>query len=393
MLSPNVTRWLGVGLLAGAAVLLFRAPAYAQSAEPVVATVTAAVAEPGVLIVAVEPDSPAYEAGIRRGDIVLAAGDVQVDDAQALAATVAGLSPGDRLVLTVQHGDEERTVEVTLAERNGAPFLGVRPYWSPVQGQVAVRSLRTLPAPGMRFRPGAGAAPWSADPIHITSTVGIHVSAVMPDGPAARAGLETGDLITAIDGTAVTPATDLAALVAEHQPGDELTLTVQRPTGAGGKQTVTVTLGAKPDDPEAAYLGVQVVPMFRIWTEQVPMSRMGARGGMWQFHRRAPGDRLDFFRAAPVPPMPAMPPLWMMPYGYWYGAPGFGVPYMAPPTDFIYLHPMPNILPNAGVRFFVQPLPGAETESFRWEEAPPDLMVPAQPAQPVQVEVETEVTI
>ncbi|RIK44170.1 MAG: hypothetical protein DCC55_03290, partial [Chloroflexi bacterium] len=197
----------------------------------------------------------------------------------------------------------------------------------------------------MRFLPGA--APGLAESLQISRTVGIHVSAVVPGGPAAEAGLEPGDLITAIDGKVVTPATDLAALVAGYQPGDELTLTVQRPAEADGEQIVTVTLGAKPNDPETAYLGVQVAPVARIQAERVAPSGMNTPGETWRFYRRIPDARRYFFRAVPAPSLPTMPPMWMMPYGYWYGAPGYGVPYIVPPPGFIYLHPTPNAVPGA----------------------------------------------
>ena len=70
--------------------------------------------------------------------------------------------------------------------------------------------------------------------------------AVFPDSPAAAAGLETGDVITAVDGDAVDAESDLADHILPHQPGDEIRLTVMR----GSRQMdVTVTLGTLPEQP------------------------------------------------------------------------------------------------------------------------------------------------
>ena len=58
--------------------------------------------------------------------------------------------------------------------------------------------------------------------------------------PAAGAGLQAGDVITAVDGTAVSNAADLAQKVRSHQPGDQVTITYSR----GGNSTDTqVQLG------------------------------------------------------------------------------------------------------------------------------------------------------
>ncbi|MGW6539576.1 S1C family serine protease [Streptomyces sp. NPDC055011] len=64
---------------------------------------------------------------------------------------------------------------------------------------------------------------------------------VTPGGPAAKAGLRPGDVITKVDGQRVHNGEELIVKIRAHRPGDELALTLTR----GGKElTRTVTLGA-----------------------------------------------------------------------------------------------------------------------------------------------------
>jgi len=64
---------------------------------------------------------------------------------------------------------------------------------------------------------------------------------VNPGGPADEAGLQPGDVITRIDGEAVDGSAELIVAIRAHQPGDTVTLTVER---GGDRQSVRVTLGA-----------------------------------------------------------------------------------------------------------------------------------------------------
>ena len=52
-----------------------------------------------------------------------------------------------------------------------------------------------------------------------------------------------GDVITAVDGHAVTSSSELQSEIDAHKPGDKVQLTVTR---EGKSRTVTVTLGTKP---------------------------------------------------------------------------------------------------------------------------------------------------
>jgi putative serine protease PepD len=72
---------------------------------------------------------------------------------------------------------------------------------------------------------------------------GAQVSTVVSGSPADKAGLQAGDVITAIDGNAISGADDLTATTGRHKPGDKVTLTVTRD---GKTVKLTVTLGIRP---------------------------------------------------------------------------------------------------------------------------------------------------
>ena len=72
---------------------------------------------------------------------------------------------------------------------------------------------------------------------------GAQIGTVRAGGPAAAAGLKTGDVITAIDGTAIRNANQLTAAVSSHKPGDTIHLTVTR---SGSTLTITAKLGTRP---------------------------------------------------------------------------------------------------------------------------------------------------
>src|SRR3954470_14775790 len=72
------------------------------------------------------------------------------------------------------------------------------------------------------------------------SGAGAQVGEVTRGGPASDAGLRSGDVVTAVDGSAVTGSDDLVGAVQAHAPGDSLTLTIRR---GGSTRSVQVTLG------------------------------------------------------------------------------------------------------------------------------------------------------
>lgn len=67
------------------------------------------------------------------------------------------------------------------------------------------------------------------------------IDAVDPAGPAATAGLTSGDVVQSLDGTAVTDRRDITMLLAAHQPGDVVPVGVRHADGTVA--TLDVTLG------------------------------------------------------------------------------------------------------------------------------------------------------
>jgi len=73
---------------------------------------------------------------------------------------------------------------------------------------------------------------------------GVGIVAVTPGGPAAKAGLKAGDVITKVNGTATPDTETLATVLAGLRPGQQVTLSVTKANGSTA--TVHVTLGQLP---------------------------------------------------------------------------------------------------------------------------------------------------
>ncbi|MEZ4709874.1 MAG: PDZ domain-containing protein [Caldilineaceae bacterium] len=261
-------------------------------------------AEPGVLIAAVLPEGPAAAAGVKRGMVLLRVNETTVNSMADLQKVLDTAEPGRDVALTVLYGDDERTITVTLGDEAGRAFLGVRLCCDDVV-------FDWQSAPSDPFRPGGrqqfdftfpSEPGLNQEDIAILAGGGAHVVEIVADGPAAQAGLQQGDIIVAVDGVPIDQENELSTLIQRYQPGDVVTLDVQRggeihvQRPAAGNQPeenapkaaeelaqkeaddnaedivrffrltsdsvqIEVTLGAHPDDPKQAYLGIQYVGM------------------------------------------------------------------------------------------------------------------------------------
>jgi S1-C subfamily serine protease len=145
----------------------------------------------------------------------LGEGSQQAGPGTAGSTTIGFAIPSNRVKTVAQ--ELIRTGHVTST---GQGFLGI-------QGQDVTPDVAA--ANGLTVQSGVLVAGFADD------TAG--------QSPAQQAGLQAGDVITAVNGQSVGDSSDLAGAVATQAPGKHVTLTVER---SSRQLTITLTLGERP---------------------------------------------------------------------------------------------------------------------------------------------------
>ena len=91
-----------------------------------------------------------------------------------------------------------------------------------------------------------------AETFGLDKPAGALVAQVLENGPAAKGGLQVGDVILALDGQPIQVSADLPHLVGTLKPGTEVVLDVVR---NGERKRLELAVGALPDDGEAVAAG------------------------------------------------------------------------------------------------------------------------------------------
>ena len=139
-----------------------------------------------VVVTAVQADSPAAMAGIEAGDQIVSAQGTPVRTPAELASVVEQAGMGNRVDLLYRH--------------NGVDF----------RATPRVSSYAALFGPGRTLH---GEQPSIGIRLRETPTGGTQVAAIAPSGPAAKAGLQPGDQIEAVNGQAVRSPLDVVAAI------------------------------------------------------------------------------------------------------------------------------------------------------------------------------------
>ena len=212
--------------------------------------------ETGMMVVEVVEGSPAKEAGLAHGDIIMSVNSEEINLEHPLAEIIRGYEIGDQIEIQINHDGEESTLEVTLGEHpedGDVAFLGV------VGGPFHARFLgRSFSGEGFRHKRDFGreeGMPFDHPEFdfEIIGGPGLVVMHVAEGSPAEKSGLLPADIILAVDETEIGDFKQFAGIIRSHEPGDGIILSVVR---GGGEQELNITLGEHPEEEGRAYLGV-----------------------------------------------------------------------------------------------------------------------------------------
>ncbi|MEW5769050.1 MAG: DegQ family serine endoprotease [Pseudomonadota bacterium] len=159
----------------------------------------------GALVNQVEPGSAAQRGGLRPGDVILAVDGTPIQAAGDLPPLIAALRPGAEVVLEAWRGGAAHKFSVRLGEL------------------AQETTVAAAPAEGGRL--GLAVRPLSREERRMAGLQG-GLLVLEVSGPAARAGIQDGDVILALNGTPVRGVEELRGLVAKA--GRHLALLVQR---------------------------------------------------------------------------------------------------------------------------------------------------------------------
>lgn len=164
----------------------------------------------GVVIGGVDPMSPAQEAGVLPGDILLTVDGQAVDarfeeDLPAVRKRIADIAPGSAVTIQLLRGGAEIDLEVetmALADLRGVELAFAE--WGFTAAEVTPEIARRAQLPAPR---------------------GVLVSGVQPGGPAANSGLQHGDIVLEIDEEPVENMRDFEEMYADRiETGQRLVL-------------------------------------------------------------------------------------------------------------------------------------------------------------------------
>jgi serine protease Do len=149
--------------------------------------------EEGVVVNRIEPRGPAYKSELRPADIITAVEGIKVRDAQELRAAVRSKEVGSKLTVDVVRNNKPIKLQVHSAE------------WPEEAFTVPVRLRAPLPDPAPQFLGmTVGEITTELAEKYGNEVAGVIVTKVEADSPAARRGIEPGDIITAVNHKAIT---------------------------------------------------------------------------------------------------------------------------------------------------------------------------------------------
>jgi len=203
--------------------------------------------EDGVLVSEVVDGSPADEAGLQDGDVIIKFKGKDLKSHSALTKAVGKSSPGEKVELVILRDGKKKTVEVELGERKEHTMV----FFGDEDGdsekiKIMINDLDFL-------HEERGFMGVELDDINeqmgeyfdVKDGEGALITSVTEDSAAEAAGLEAGDVIVKMDGEDIESAEDVHSALAGTEPEQKMELRVIR---KGKKKTLEITLGEVPEN-------------------------------------------------------------------------------------------------------------------------------------------------
>lgn len=166
----------------------------------------------GALVAQVQPDAPAAKAGLQAADVILEFGGRPVENSGDLPRIVGMAKPGSQVPVTVWRKGKARQLNVTVGEL-------------PAESAQSERGGRTF------SRGGLALSELNAEQ---KRALGLDYGLLVEDatGDAARAGIQTGDVILAVNNTKVVTVEAFRKAIAAVPVGKSAAILVRRGEGS-----------------------------------------------------------------------------------------------------------------------------------------------------------------
>ena len=210
----------------------------------------------GVLVGDVIDDSPAEQAGLEEGDVIIMFNGEDVSSSQELRDMVRDTEPGDKIILTIVRDGDEEKINVTIGE---APedsdwsgiFEGDRHHWREFAREFKHDFQHDFKSYASVFTKrrqlGVHATELTDDLagyFDVKPDAGVLVLSVVEESVAEEAGVKAGDVITSVGDESIADVDDLREAMQEFDEGDEIKISIVR---KGKKQALTGTMTEQDD--------------------------------------------------------------------------------------------------------------------------------------------------
>jgi len=176
------------------------------------------------VVTEVAENSPAGEAGVKTGDVILEFNGKPVPKSHEFPSVIADTPPGQKVSLKIVHEKKEQTISVKIGEL-------------PEENDASQKTESRDPEIGIRVQ---RITPEAARRLGMISTKGVLVMEVQPGSPAEQIGVEPADVIREVNQRPVNNVSDFERAVRQGRRGDRILLLVQR-----GDNTVFFALKRK----------------------------------------------------------------------------------------------------------------------------------------------------